>query len=296
MDALIESYINVHFIPEMQNEISRAFSTINEFNYVDQELPFINLLMTEDLSESPDIQGMFIQTLISQQEEVFKAHLLEISEQSNLYERNEILSFLLNVMNLEDYNALETTFSQAVDAEHAFSLACSQYCSLGEHRALELFTKVDPISFNLMKKFVHKKLLMRNSAVPTFTEVGQKIIHTLREYSLFLNTDNLLGVYLLNAGVKLNQPYPVLVKLIADPSLFINSSDEEIAKQFLSLLYLNEQGINQPLQTYQQYISLFLTDLNQISKVQSFVNKYSLDFATYQEAQREKARLLQARH
>lgn len=296
MDALIESYINVHFIPEMQNEISRAFSTLDAFNYVDQELPFINLLMTEDLSESPDIQGMFIQTIIDQQEEVFKAHLLEISEHSSLYERNEILSFLLSVMNLEDYNDLETIFSQAVDAEHAFSTACSNYCSLGEHRALELFTRVDPVSFNLMKKFVHKKLMMRNSTVPTFTEIGQKIIHTLREYSLFLNTDSLLGVILLNAGVQLNQPYPVLARLIANPSLFLDSSDEEIAKQFLSLLYLNEHGIDHPLQAYQENISLFLTDLNQISKVQAFVNKYSLDFATYQEAQREKARLLQARH
>lgn len=296
MDALVESYINTHFIAEIQNEISRAFSILNEFNYVDQELPFINLLMTEDLSESPDIQGMFIQTLNDQQEEIFKAHLLEISNQSNLFERNEILSFLFNVMNLEDYNTLETLFSQAVDAEHAFSLACAQYSSLSEHRALELFVQVDPISFELMKKFVHKKLLMRNSTVPIFTEVGQKIIHTLRAYSQFLNTGNLLGIYLLNAGVQLNQPYTVIAKLIANPSLFINTTDEEIAKQFLSFLYLNEQGIDQPLKTYQETISLFLTDLSQISKVQSFVNKYSLDFATYQEAQREKARVLQARH
>lgn len=296
MDALIESYINVRFIPEMQNEISRAFSILNEFNYVDQELPFINLLMTEDLSESPDIQGMFIQTLIDQQEEVFKAHLLEISSDANLFERNEILSFLLQVMNLEDYNELETIFGQAVDPEHAFSLACERYSSLKEHRALELFIQVDPVSFNLMKKYIHKKLLLRNSTVPVFTEVGQKIIHTLRQYSLFLKTDELIGVHLLNSGVLLNQSYRSLSKFIANPSIFLNASDEEIAKQFLSFLFLNEKGIDRPTEAYQENIGLFLTDLNQISKVQSFVDKYSLDFATYQEAQSEKAKLLQARH
>lgn len=296
MDALVESYINVHFIPEMQNEISRAFSTLNEFNYVDQELPFINLLMTEDLSESPDIQGMFIQTLIGQQEEVFKAHLLEISNDANLFERNEILNFLLQVMNLEDYNALETIFSQAVDPEHAFSLACEQHSNLKEHRALELFIKVDPVSFNLMKQFIHKKLLLRNSAMPVFTEVGQKIIHTLRQYSLFLKTEELIGVRLLNSGVLLNQTYPSLARLIGNPSLFQDASDEEIAKQFLSFLFLNEKGIDRPIEAYQQSISLFLTDLNQISKVQSFISKYALDFATYLEARDEKARLLQDRH
>jgi hypothetical protein len=295
MDNLIEEYILSHYSLELQTELFRAFHYFNEYNYVDHELPYINLLMAEDLNETQELQDQFFHIVYSQQETIFKAHLLTISNQATLFQRNEILEAFLQIQNLHDYSPVASLLDSTKDRVHATALVIEKLSSLTELQALDILLDIDPLSFTQLKNFVNKQMLLRNSTTRTYTEVGQKIVKNMRDFISFTKNKNLLGRILMDDGVLLNQPLP-RYKSYFKNSILNDKDLKDTALQILSVLYLEEKGIDRPLESFREYAALFFSDLNTISQIEHQINHVVSEYTTFLKVRDEKERLLQASH
>jgi len=295
MDNLIEEYILSNYTSELQTELFRAFHYFTEYNYVDHELPFINLLMAEDLNETQELQDQFFHIVYSQQETIFKAHLLTINSQATLFQRNEILEAFLQIQNLHDYSQVASLLDSTKDRVHATALAIEKLSALTELQVLDILLDIDPLAFIQLKTFVNKQMLLRNSTTKTYTEVGQKIVKNMRDFISFTKNKNLLGRVLMDDGVLLDQPLP-RYKSYFKNNILDDKDPKDTALQILSVLYLEEKGVDRPLESFREYANLFFSDLNTISQMEHQINTVVSEYTTFLKVRDEKERLLQASH
>jgi hypothetical protein len=292
MDNLIKEYILTKYMPELQIELFRAFNFFTLYNYVDHELPFINLLMAEDLNETQELQDQFIHIVFSQQETIFKAHLLTVSDHATLFERNELLEVFLQIQNLQDYSHIEAILHSTKDPVHATALVIEKLSSLTELQALDVLMEIDTLAFEQLKNYVSKQTLLRNSTTKTYTEIGQKIVNNMRDFISFTENKNLLGRVLMDDGVLLDQPIPRYKNYFKN-NILDNKDQKETALQILSVLYLEEKGIDRPLESFREYASLFFSDITTISQMEHQINTVVAEYTTFLKVRDEKARLLQ---
>lgn len=291
MDTLIVDYVSTRFLPSMQNEIFLSLRYFNLFNYVDYELPYINLLMAQDLNETQELQDQFFHILLGQHDYIYKAHMLRVSEHTSIAERNEVLHFLSSIQNVEDFAFLEAVLHSTPDKMHALAVICTHLTTLNEHRALEILEDMDDIAFNSLKDYISKQALMRNSTTRTYTEIGQNIVENMRRFVNFSTKETLLGQVLMDAGVLLDQPFPRYKPYVSN-TVFENKTYEDISYDILSMLYLTKEGIDKPLQEYRNYVSLFFSELPKIHAIEQQLNSIVANYDTYLKVENEKARLL----
>jgi hypothetical protein len=291
MDNLIKEYILRKYMPELQIELFRAFHYFTEYNYVDSELPFINLLMAEDLNETQELQDQFFHIVSSQQETIFKAHLLKVSDHATLFQRNEILEAFLQIQNLHDYSHVEAILQSTKDPVHATALVIEKLSSLTELQVLDILMEIDILAFKQLKNFVSKQMLLRNSTTKTYTEVGQKIVKNMRDFIYFTKNKNLLGRVLMDDGVLLDQPLP-RYKSYFKNNILDDKDPKDAALQILSVLYLEEKGVDRPLESFREYANLFFSDLNTISQMEHQINNVVAEYTTFLKVRDEKERLL----
>jgi hypothetical protein len=286
MDPLIEDYITHSLNSQMAQDVVDCFNILENFNYVDQQLPYINLLMSKELLESEHVQSQFLQLVASQQQFVFDAHLLKIKDSCIIGQANAILKALYDIQFLDHYNDLDAIAQSTQDYEHMLAQVLSAVGCLTELTLLDLIESFDVVAANQLRTYIHKQNQQRNSTQKIFTEEGKAIIDNLRAFSKYAGSENLLGVILLNSGVLLNQPYARYVRLFQKDNIFDNLKPDLIAKNLLSFFYLTTEGINQPLKTYRDNITLFFSDLDKISELEGLIQQEISEFTTYLEVRK----------
>lgn len=294
MDNMIEAYISLTFHEELQTQIYKSFRLFGEFNYPDYQLDYMNILMSEDTMLAEDMQDKFLQTVRKQLDFLIESHLITLSESANLSEVLDVLYFLYYILNMHDYNQIYSLLIATEDIYECFANAVHEVSNVDPSTVLTIITNIDPLTYKHLVTYVANKIKSKELDMPRYSEIGKEIVANMRNFITFSKKDDLLGIRLMNSDTLLNQPIKGYKSFIGD--FFSALSNEDIAYNMLSLLYLNKDGIDKPLFEYKENVDLFLNDLNKISLVENILINILNDYMTFIKANDEKDRLSKASH
>ncbi len=291
MDELIRGYIDIKFDGIMHDELYKGFSLFSKFNYIDYSEDYINLLMSESTLLPDDMYDMFIKIFIQQVNYIINSHLINLTTDATVPEMVEVMSFLYEIQDIHDFNHLHTIIDSSKDPYEVLALMINDYGSIETSRAMQILDDIDPIFYNKLTKYIIEKATYSEDTLPRFSEVGKRIVENMREFISYLKNENILGRELIDSGILLDQSMSTYYTYVAN--IIGTIEEKSIPVNILSLLYLNIDGINNPLQEYSETAHIFMSDLDTISKVKNEIANIVSDYNSFLKAKHEQNRVSQ---
>lgn len=286
MDELISTYVENTFTEELKHEIYRSFSLFDYFEHQNALSGLIDILNDASYMDSNALKDKFVLELHSQLDYVLQQHNIRVTPEATLEEKNEIISALALIQNLEDYSGIITLLESFESDDLQLATILSDLCMLDYTRILSLIEYFDPHILQLLKDFIYSK---ENEAAgedkqPLAVVANAKLFFT--QYG----KEN-IGGNLIDNDVNMGSKFETYLPFV-DEDLVVES-DEQTAMNILSLLYLSIDGYNAPLLVYRKYSYQLLHDLNRVSKIETLIVKTINLFEEFKKAHNEKARLSQ---
>lgn len=264
MDELIVAFMNNHYTEELKHDIYTSFGLFDSFEYRDAYSDFIDIILQQDVLPNEQLVDMFIAKLGDKLDYLLDQHKIQLNESASVQQKNEILSGLHLVLDLEDYTPVSIVLESLKDDYEKLASILSDLCLLSEEDILTLVVSIDPTVLALLKEYVRGKEALK----PIPLEDNSANIHTLSIFQQLFG-ENSLGSILITNHMLIGQRFKVYLPFAEDS--IVAANDEQTALNFLSLLYMSSDGINNPLIVFRKYSYQILHDINLVSRIEQFL-------------------------
>lgn len=287
MDLVIENYLDDAFSPEMAFELRRSCTLFEQFNLRDYQLPLIDILMSA-LNDHPEsIYDQVIASIRSNQESLFAAHLVTLDSEATLFERNEILTALHALQDLEAYDSIISVLESDLSPEEQLSEVMSQCCRLDLSRVFTLLKSVEISLLETLKQFIYQKESVLHPVNMDQQTKERGIISTMKLFKRFLKDQSCLGIKLLEHEVLMLRPIQMYLSFIGES--FKQSNPLMLAIDAYSFLLLTAEGHQNPLDAFHTHGYLLIDDVETVSKVDVQLTKLINDFERFKQKTAEQS-------
>lgn len=275
---IIDEYIKNTFHPDLGDQLRIALNLYDTFALEDPDLDFIDILMQDQVVDRETIRSQFLSMIHEKQNEIFRAHSIDIQDDVDIYTKNELLSALDVVQNLADYQDILPVLESDLTPEDIVSTIGSLYCELSHETILESLKSVSPILIKSMAKFFHDKETiapLMNDIIP----VMKNLIEASDDFYDYTQHKETIGRKLIQANTLFNKTIKEYMVIIG--KLNLGKSIVNIAQDIYSILLLTEEGFKNPLTTYREHSRLFFDDLTLTQRVDIELTKQMQQFEAF---------------
>lgn len=282
MDQLLYSFIINNYIDEMQYEINKSILILENYGY-DIQSKLLNIVSSESYVSTENMIDKVTLTIIEGLNFVLKEHKIILIDEATINERNEFLTALNTIQNLENYEPIISLLETLESNEHKLSLIISDFSYFNQVDVMRLVEYFDPIILTILKNYIIER------EPNEILEVNSDISNNLKVFLKFYNSEiaNEISSVLL-----IGNTFPLYLNFFKSD---IDSEDiDGKLKIIITLLYMSEDGYNNPLETFRNYSSLIYSDLNMINQLEVLLINTINAFNEFKDAFHEKNRLSEA--
>lgn len=284
MDELISIFVENYFSEEFQQDVEQLFNLIEFFEYKDAYSGFVDILTDENNQSKDDMKDRFVRELHVKADYMLEQHTLELVSEATLAQKNEILKAFAHMQALEDYTGIICVLESLEPVEVQLSTILSDMTTMDEATLMSLVKKFNPRTLEVLKTYIYSK----EQDVQNSSEPSRVLMKNFRAFSEVIGRNN-LGVAMVANGMLPGQRFHTYLAYIE--SSIVGKNDDETAENFLSVIYLSQDGVNAPLLVYRKYSYQVLQDLNLVSRVEIKILGMIAKLAEYKKAEDEKARI-----
>jgi len=282
MDELIESFIEDNYTEGLQEEILRSFSLFDFFEYNDIYGNFIDLLTDLSNRDIGTVQLNFTVELNKHLDYVLKQHTIEVTDETTIYEKNEIITALARLLKLDDYTSTISLLESFETDEEILSLILSDNCLLPDTKIMTLIDRFDPSMLKTLKEYIYSKEKDEDNNINIDILTNVKLF-----FKLF--TNNSIGLNLVRSNILIGEPFETYLQYVEGD--LITPDNNTTALNILSVIILSSDGYESSLVTYSNYALRLLQDLNKVGTIEAIVINLISKFEEFKKANHEKNRL-----
>ena len=286
MDELIQTFMEGTFTEDLQQEIERSFSIFDAFEYDQASPPFIDVITNQSNMAACDMHDAFITELHIALNFILRQHMLKMTPDATIYQKNEILQGLHHLQRLEDYTPIIRTLETLESDEYQLATVLSMVSMLDVGTLLHLIESFNPKLLKMLKTYIYNK----EESLPEEQRSDKKLVNHIKLFTKVFGDKN-LGTQMVRGQLRTGELFETYVDYIRDT--FTGETDQETALNLLSVIYISSDGFNSPLLVYRKYSYQLLQDLEKTSKIEVEILRYISQLAEYQKAKDEKDRLHQ---
>jgi hypothetical protein len=266
MDELIASFINVTYTTELKNEIRRSFQLADLFQYKYLSINLLDLLTIAYENDSNMLADRFILTLHAGLDYILNEHNITLTEDTSIRTKNEILSALNVVQDLEDYTSIICILESFEDDAVKLSTVISDLCVLDVTDVMVSLESFDDSILTTLKDYIYGK---ESTVHETITDDVTGYIDNLKVF-ISLYGDETIGSKFIEGGFSLGEPIEVYLGFLeAD---FTNITDDKtVAMHVLSLIYMSQGSLSNPIDVYREHSAMLLKDLSRVSAIEVMI-------------------------
>lgn len=275
VDELVYTYILESYTPGLVDEVMRSFELLYAFGkkFFDKDL--VELVADSDNMDNENLKDTILAIVKRQLDALLKEHSLTVEPDTDFFTRNEILSGLLLLQHLDDYNEVGFILESALDNAEKVSTVLSTVCAISHSKLLAVLTDVSEDLVIAIKAMVYDREKTAKQA-----PLSDKILEKMRLFNGFIANNQALGVSLVKHGIRVGEPFEVYMHYLTDHLKTVSEIPQK-ALDILSTLMVSSDGYNLPLISYRRYNQLFLSDLNTITKIDAVITSMLNDFNRY---------------
>lgn len=275
LDEDIQTFINACYGPDQIDEILRSFELFHGFGLQYAESNFYNIIAHYGYYDTATLSDIFIKEIRTLIEGIFKEHGLLIDPEVELVTYNEILSGLLLIQVLDDYNEIAAILESDMDSIEKLALIFSHITPLTELQLLDIIKSISDTTLKTLLAFCYEK-----EKTAANKPLDLKMLEKLKEFKAFMGDNKGFGYYLLENGIPLGQSFEIYQGHLISYLSTVKELPQK-ALDVLTVLLLIPDAYNLPLIYYRKINSQIFDDLNTIQKVDMLIGRILADFEEY---------------
>ena len=271
MDKDILDYINTYFTHELKSQIIRLFELLSKFGVTGYDTDFINIISNSSFASTDDVYSEFISEINKKQDYILKSHFLIIRDDATILQKNEIISALYNIQDLEDYSYVSNCLESLEDDLIIISKILSENCGLSNIVIMDLIVEFNPLVLNSLKNYIYS-LEEVSDEIKIDTDYSKIIKNFQCLYEVY-GSDS-VGYELYINGMKLGLDINIYMPFVKD-DLLVVSDIKQTSINLLSVIYLTQESLINPIQVYRKISFEILQDTNLIQLVEKNIYEMS---------------------
>lgn len=287
MLELLLIFIESSFQQNTHDEILRSFNLFDKFRYLHFEEDYSTIISREELDTGMTCD-LIIEQLNKQLDFVLSQHCIKLSNECQLWHKNDALHALYGLQHLDNYQDISAILNNSSTNEEYLAEIMATFGSTHHSTAMTFIDSVDDVFINTLKKYIsNKESLVSNNK--SYGDDELLIAANLRLYKAYLGDVIPLGIQMAQEGMLLNQQLKNYLPYVIEHMAEMNVSQKVI--NILSVILLTKEGITSPLQVFHDNSGLFFNTLDVISEANNKMVDLLSDFQLFKETENDKTRL-----
>lgn len=279
---VVHGYIAQTFSEELQAEIQNSFALFDAFEHRQAYVHLPDIVLDIDADNTDLTQLKFLSAIHEQLDVIFKAHQIDLNEDVELNVKNQILSVLFRLQQLEDVvpvlRILESSFSD----EEKIAKIIEAYSELDEASVLIAIQSIHPSTLEHLQSFLYAQEERDEKESEIDPGVLNEIQSTLKDFFSICGQDNLAFEFI-QSGMTVGRPIKLYYPYVKE--YLITEEDVQSAKNLLSLFLMAQDTYQDPLQIYRTYSESLVLDNEQRMRIETQMGALLNELHHYQEAQ-----------
>lgn len=279
---VVHGYIAQMFSEELQSEIQNSFALFDAFEHRQAYVYLPDIVLDIDADNTDLTQLKFLSAIHEQLDVIFKAHQIDLSEGVELSVKNQILSVLFRLQQLEDVvpvlRILESSFSD----EEKIAKIVEAYSELDEASVLIAIESIHPSTLEQLQFFLYAQEEKEEKEPEIDPGVLNEIQSNLKDFFAICGQDNLAFEFI-QSGMTVGRPIKLYYPYVKE--YLIAEEDVQSAKNLLSLFLMAQDTYQDPLQIYRIYSESLVLDNEQRMRIETQIGALLNELHHYQEAQ-----------
>ena len=279
---VVHGYIAQTFSEELQVEIQNSFALFDAFEHRQAYVYLPDIVLDIDADNTDLTQLKFLSAIHEQLDVIFKAHQIDLSEDVELSAKNQILSVLFRLQQLEDVvpvlRILESSFSD----EEKIAKIVEAYSELDEASVLIAIESIHPSTLEQLQFFLYAQEEKEEKEPEIDPGVLNEIQSNLKDFFAICGQDNLAFEFI-QSGMTVGRPIKLYYPYVKE--YLIAEEDVQSAKNLLSLFLMAQDTYQDPLQIYRTYSESLVLDTEQRMRIETQMGALLNELHHYQEAQ-----------
>lgn len=278
MDQGIELFIKDSFIEDKADTLRESFEVFEKCNLEDHEIQFNSILMQESSVDTIELLNDFEQLVVSNLKYILGTYAVKVIDDTPISLMNQICTGLVDTEFYLDGVEILRIIEADLDAEEKLALMLQSVTGIDDQLIL---AHLSSVSDSLISRV--EEVFIRNSFEPQ-EEIEQRakehvVLKEVANVVRFLGADNLIGLNLIKAGVRVNAQFLQYLRY------FEKHLDDmkipELAKELFVLLTMSSDGNKNVLLTYSKHSNVLFHELDKVSKIYSELNNLIASFDRY---------------
>ena len=279
---VVHGYIAQMFSEELQAEIQNSFALFDAFEHRQAYVYLPDIVLDIDADNTDLTQSKFLSAIHEQLDVIFKAHQIDLSEDVELSTKNQILSVLFRLQQLEDVvpvlRILESSFSD----EEKIAKIVEAHSELDEASVLIAIESIHSSTLEQLQSFLYIQEEKEEKELEIDSGILNEIQLNLKDFFAICGQDNLAFEFI-QSGMTVGRPIKLYYPYVKE--YLIAEEDVQSAKNLLSLFLMAQDTYQDPLQIYRTYSESLVLDTEQRMRIETQIGALLNELHHYQEAQ-----------
>ena len=279
---VVHGYIAQTFSEELQVEIQNSFALFDAFEHRQAYVYLPDIVLDIDADNTDLTQSKFLSAIHEQLDVIFKAHQIDLSEDVELSTKNQILSVLFRLQQLEDVvpvlRILESSFSD----EEKIAKIVEAHSELDEASVLIAIESIHSSTLEQLQSFLYIQEEKEEKELEIDSGILNEIQLNLKDFFAICGQDNLAFEFI-QSGITIGHPIKLYNPYVKE--YLIVKEDLQSAKNLLSLFLMAQDTYQDPLQIYRTYSESLVLDTEQRMRIETQMAALLNELHHYQEAQ-----------
>ena len=279
---VVHGYIAQMFSEELQAEIQNSFALFDAFEHRQAYVYLPDIVLDIDADNTDLTQSKFLSAIHEQLDVIFKAHQIDLSEDVELSTKNQILSVLFRLQQLEDVvpvlRILESSFSD----EEKIAKIVEAHSELDEASVLIAIESIHSSTLEQLQSFLYIQEEKEEKELEIDSGILNEIQLNLKDFFAICGQDNLAFEFI-QSGITIGHPIKLYYPYVKE--YLIVKEDLQSAKNLLSLFLMAQDTYQDPLQIYRTYSESLVLDTEQRMRIETQIGALLNELHHYQEAQ-----------
>lgn len=274
MDDIIRLFIETYYTEEIKRELYKSLSLFSLYEHNEARSGLEAIVTQHGLISNEDLVDTFRMEIITQLDYVLKEHTIVVTEEATISHRNEILSGLFLLQDMEDYTGVIRMLESMETDETMLVTILSDVCAIDETELMTIIGDFSPRMLLILKEYIYEKEESKAQPNPERSDI-------LENYKSFLHVcgKGTPGEALLKGNMLLGSNFAAYHSFVSED--LIVDSDDLTAANILSIIYLTENGWKNPLVHYRFYSEQLIKDLPRISRIDGIIMKLTHAVSEY---------------
>lgn len=276
-------YMKEYFSPELMDEIKASLFLFDAFSYQAPYDNLVNILNSPEVEDSDILQMSFLSTLESGLEDLFTAHRLKITLETDLATKNQMLAVLYRLQHLEDPTPALKVLEGSQDAVTKLGKLMEIYGNIDMGTVLTAVESIDPGSLVILRDYLYQQeeALENQDISPTAIASTSLLLKNMSDFIVLFGKEN-IGTELMMNGVQPGHDFAIYFPFV--DNMLENQDDMQFAKNILSFLFMARDTYAEPMKAYRALSEKLVGTADRIVKIELKLSGLIEELRNYQKA------------